>query len=101
MKRTKGDVHGKRAAPLHGPDLPCGRTADLAFYYTDGDPQPSSWNRWAAGQTGFGSSFSYIEILEELVAWDINAQPHVGWNLLLRAQNGDADFILSAVNVDG
>ncbi|MFI5617987.1 hypothetical protein [Streptomyces sp. NPDC051567] len=80
--------------------LAAGQQTWLGFYYTSGDPQPRSWNRWAAGQTGFGSPFTYIEILEELVAWDINAQPHVGWNLLLRAQNGDADFILSAVSVD-
>ncbi|MFI6686267.1 hypothetical protein [Streptomyces sp. NPDC050485] len=80
--------------------LAAGQQHWFGFNYTSGDPQPRSWNRWSVGHTGFGAAFTYVDILQELAAWDINATPRTGWNMLVRAQNGDADFIMSAVSID-
>ncbi|MFJ6573393.1 hypothetical protein ACIQNU_38875 [Streptomyces sp. NPDC091292] len=73
----------------------------FGFVYTDTDVvQPRSFNRWAVGNTGFGGASTYLDITQELSRWDISATPHNGWNLLIRTQGDDADFIVSAVNID-
>ncbi|WP_157862291.1 hypothetical protein [Wenjunlia vitaminophila] len=72
----------------------------FGFVYINVDAPARSFNRWSVGHTTFSDRFSYLDIVEELALWDANGSPHTGWNLLIRARNGNADFVVSAVNVD-